>query len=410
MAPGKITELRVRGLRTLADVTLSLEGLLVLIGENGSGKTSLIEACELLRLTTDYTFFDRLQKLHGGLPTLLRVGSRELTLGVTCQKTGSTAAYKYDIKLALEPNSSYGVAISERLQVHHKDGTRTLVFERHGRRADVHSLMQPERTKIDSMDERLPLLASWGRSFGEQWAVDVVEIMSSIDVQIPFDSPPRWTLPEAQSMGARGSNIIQPTQGIERRAVNLANAFFTLRNRRDWPETLEYVRLGLGPHILDVTTQPDPAGGLIALLVEDDRYASKIPASAIADGTLAYLAFVALFRLNTDRALLCFDEPETHLHPELLLRVISMFESLGQKTTVLISTHSDRLLDGLTQPQNSVVLCELDEEGSTQLIRPNAEALTSWLTQYQFKGLGDIRAEGHIHSVMPPSNVTRHSR
>jgi recombinational DNA repair ATPase RecF len=44
-----ITELRIYGLRTLADVRLSLRDLTVLIGGNGSGKSSIIEACELLR-------------------------------------------------------------------------------------------------------------------------------------------------------------------------------------------------------------------------------------------------------------------------------------------------------------------------------------------------------------------------
>jgi predicted ATPase len=39
----RITELRVQGVRTLADVRLRLDGLTVLIGDNGSGKSTLIE-------------------------------------------------------------------------------------------------------------------------------------------------------------------------------------------------------------------------------------------------------------------------------------------------------------------------------------------------------------------------------
>jgi predicted ATPase len=44
MSNDRITEIHVRGMRTLADVKLSLGGLTVLIGDNGSGKSSLIEA------------------------------------------------------------------------------------------------------------------------------------------------------------------------------------------------------------------------------------------------------------------------------------------------------------------------------------------------------------------------------
>ena len=43
MSGARITEIHVEGLRTLKDVRLGLDGLTVLIGENGTGKSSLIE-------------------------------------------------------------------------------------------------------------------------------------------------------------------------------------------------------------------------------------------------------------------------------------------------------------------------------------------------------------------------------
>ena len=49
MPKDRITRLYVEGLRTLADLSLPLDGLTVLIGENGSGKSSILEACEILR-------------------------------------------------------------------------------------------------------------------------------------------------------------------------------------------------------------------------------------------------------------------------------------------------------------------------------------------------------------------------
>ena len=52
----KVVQIRVAGLRTLADVQLPLSGLIILIGENGTGKSSIIEACELLRKATDPNF------------------------------------------------------------------------------------------------------------------------------------------------------------------------------------------------------------------------------------------------------------------------------------------------------------------------------------------------------------------
>jgi predicted ATPase len=113
---------------------------------------------------------------------------------------------------------------------------------------------------------------------------------------------------------------------------------------------------------------------------------------------LAYLSFVALFRLNTKKSLIAFDEPELHLHPELLLRVLGFFEEMAKERPVLLATHSDRLLDGLTDPARSVVLCELDERRATKLVRPDPDALRDWLTDY--RGLGDVRGAGHAASVL----------
>lgn len=49
MGEDRVTWMRVRGMRSLADVELDLRGLTVLIGENGSGKSTILEAVELLR-------------------------------------------------------------------------------------------------------------------------------------------------------------------------------------------------------------------------------------------------------------------------------------------------------------------------------------------------------------------------
>jgi predicted ATPase len=80
------------------------------------------------------------------------------------------------------------------------------------------------------------------------------------------------------------------------------------------------------------------------------------------------------------------------------MRVLGFFESMSRDTPVLLATHSDRLLDGLTELAGSVVLCELNEHRATTLVRPNAVALADWLADY--RGLGDIRSAGHAASVL----------
>jgi predicted ATPase len=101
-----ITELRIEGLRTLERARLGLNGLTVLIGENSSGKSSIIEACEILRRATSERFLDEFYTIHGGLGSLLRQGAPLLRLGVTVQvKPGETGNEEADREVSSECES-----------------------------------------------------------------------------------------------------------------------------------------------------------------------------------------------------------------------------------------------------------------------------------------------------------------
>jgi predicted ATPase len=80
------------------------------------------------------------------------------------------------------------------------------------------------------------------------------------------------------------------------------------------------------------------------------------------------------------------------------MRVLDFLEAMAEKQPVLLATHSDRLLDGLTDPARSVVVCELDERRATHLRRLDKTALADWLTDY--RGIGDIRSAGHMASIL----------
>lgn len=81
--PGRIIQLRISGMRVIEDLTLDLGGLTVLIGDNGTGKSTILEALELLRLASHPMSFvrDVISSRHGGIDALLRRGAEQLSLG-----------------------------------------------------------------------------------------------------------------------------------------------------------------------------------------------------------------------------------------------------------------------------------------------------------------------------------------
>lgn len=61
---------------------------------------------------------------------------------------------------------------------------------------------------------------------------------------------------------------------------------------------------------------------------------------------------------------------------------------------LIVTTHSDILVDALTKVPEAIVVCE-KENGSTRMKRLKREELSGWLKDY---GLGQIWRRGEIGS------------
>lgn len=389
----RITQLRIAGLRTLADVTLPLEGLTVLIGNNGSGKSSLIEGIELLRKLSEPNFFSLLHGAHGGLLSLLRHDAHQLTLGVRMAGLVDANTFDYEVTLALD--GDHARIATETLT--HIDGDETeVVMRRHGLDVEQIWLGEVVKARVDrlALSSFTDVVVSVGQ---------LTDALAGIAVHLPFSTTARWAANEQRlPPGMRDFNVIEPATGLGRFGSNLANAYHTLKNdlgRAHWEETLDYIQLGLGMDVEDVSVSAAAGGGQVAIAVQS-RLHGRIPAYSLSDGMLSYLAFVALHRLDEGRTLLAFDEPELHLHPALLMRVLAMLEASARTHPVVLATHSDRLLDGLSDPAGQAAICGLDERGATQIERLDADRLGRWLEDY--RGLGELRADGELGSVLQP--------
>jgi predicted ATPase len=237
---------------------------------------------------------------------------------------------------------------------------------------------------------------------------DIQSALASIEVHTAIDARAAWATSagaiSAGDPGARASNIIRPVTRVEQGGRNLPNVYHALRNQKDWPQTLERIRLALGDQIEDVLTPADPSGGRVGLAL---RVAGigEVPAFSMSDGQLSYLALLGVLRLHrpSPPALVVFDEPDLHLHPTLARRLMADLETFARSTPVLVATQSDAMLDALSDPARSSVLCELDEHHATRLVRPDREGLQRWLVDY--RGLGDVRAAGYEGVVFPTLEI-----
>ena len=117
-----------------------------------------------------------------------------------------------------------------------------------------------------------------------------------------------------------------------------------------------------------------------------------VPANQLSDGTLRYLCLLAILCHPKPPPLICLEEPELGLHPDILPDLGKLLREASERCQLIVTTHSDTLVDVLTDTPESVVVCE-KHDGQTQLKRLEKDKLTNWLEKYQ---LGELWASGGI--------------
>ena len=142
--------------------------------------------------------------------------------------------------------------------------------------------------------------------------------------------------------------------------------------------------------IEDITTKVQ--GGTVQIFVHEKGLNQPIPATRLSDGTLRYLCLLTLLCHPTPPPLLCIEEPELGLHPDILTTVAELLVEASQRTQLIVTTHSDVLVSALTDTPESVVVFEHDDTG-THPRRLEAARLKQWLEKYS---LGELWRMGEL--------------
>ncbi len=132
-------------------------------------------------------------------------------------------------------------------------------------------------------------------------------------------------------------------------------------------------------------------GGTVEVFLTERDFI--IPASRLSDGTLRYLCLLAVLCDPDPPELICIEEPELGLHPDMLPKIADLLVTASERTQLVVTTHSDILVDAMTDQPESVVVVE-KREGKTQLKRLHAtDELREWLDKYR---LGQLWTRGVI--------------
>ncbi len=403
----RITHITLNNVRAVASATLELSaGTTVLIGENGAGKSTFIEALELIRAVTEPDFSRVFHSLHGGASRLLRIGAPWMSIGVGVEdRDGVLPRLAYAVTWNLQEGAGLrimGEVLTE--QPMGETGFRGVLRRRGGSITIMApgpegSMVEQEyRGPVSAGEPLLPSLLTENDAM-EPAVARMLSALRGIEVQLPFETTASWAAQRYRRPELiRGPSALRPTSRLELLGANLAAAWSELQQRPSdhWSETLDMLRRGLGEQVDTVVVKPDPSGGTFYLGVRFKGLERPVFAPSLSDGQLTWLAFVAMVRLADGRSLLAIDEPEAHMHPGLLGQVMNLLE--GTDTPVLLATHSDSLLSMLEDPADAVRVAGLDAQGCVTLRKLDRPRLDRWLRQYG--DLGQIAAGGYLPDVL----------
>jgi predicted ATPase len=412
-----IREIRLTNLLSFGPETeaLPLERLNVFIGPNGAGKSNLIEALALMRATpvlpqaTGNADVRGVVRRGGGAGEWVWKGAKEkpavVELLVSYPKgsqdlrhrfafRGDAQGFRFEDE-RIENEKPYDnrreVYFFYRFQNGHPvvnsvpqldAGEALTLRETPGNRPGAHAPLRRERKLArESVNLDASILAQ--RRDPELYP----------EITYLADSYEKWRIYREWAFG-RNTVFREPQKADmrnDRLEEDFSNLGLFLSHLRKAPKAKKAMVEGLRD-LYDGFTDFEPIveGGSVQVFFTEGDF--SIPATRLSDGTLRYLCLLAILCDPDPPPLICLEAPELGLHPDILPKLADLLVAASQRTQVIVTTHSDILVDAMTETPEAVVVCE-KHNGQTVMKRQRKEDLAAWLGKYR---LGQLWIKGQI--------------
>lgn len=361
---------------------IELRKLNVIIGINGSGKSNFIKAIALLRATS--TNLSNFFSYNGGVADFLWKGQNDTPIATV----RTQISYENHIPLIYQLDftkigTSFQLKNEKIEQIASTTQEPKVLYDYQSGEPSitVSSLLEPY-PKVGLQLDRSILTQAKGPMYPELTYLG--NMFGNIKIYENWDTTSHGSLRDGQRsdtlndfISEDGSNlgaVLNRLKIHERKAYNKIITNF----KRLFPSIEEF----------EVSFDP---GSRLQLFLREDEFAQPIPAARWSDGTLRFLALLTVLCHPSPPPLICIEEPETGLYSDVIPIIADLMEEASQHTQLIVTTHSDRLISSLRDPED-VLVCGRDQNGSC-LDRLEFEKLKHWLKEYK---LGDLRMMGEI--------------
>ncbi len=394
-----LQKLGIKGYRALKDFELELPAgrPLVLIGENATGKSTILDAISMICAVANGRVGRAILDRGGWQAVAWRGGGGDIELTARFSEAspifqGDGGPVEYVVRLG--GTRAVPTVLDEEVRVY-KQGldAEPLIVLKGGATPCARNLQT-------SQLEPVAPAASDG-------SIVTNSVLAAISDRVRYPTPlhvkealqaiwfyPSFALGAAPDAGEGrdplGARPVELTRRIKSTGRDLLNALHTLSQERprEWESLLTDLR-AIFPWCQSLRFPPGSGRGLITLTWVDTRSGATLYLDDMSEGMRVYLALLAALHAPDSPSLLAFDEPERSLHPRALRRLVKVMESRAEQTSLVIATHSDRLLDYLEEPAEVLRITRFSNENGVSAERLDAALLDAWRQDYT---LSEMRA------------------
>lgn len=360
----------------------------ILLGINGSGKTSFINAFRLLYegvcgdgfenlFQTEWGGYNEVVNANGGRkPT-----SIELEYVFDCKKLKQIVPkcpFKNDVcySIIIRPFGDTNYTLEEKLYAPNlKDPNRSFVFldfkNNVGKLSVYHSSSSANITtetfagdtsgqelilrQISDPRRYLPMHTI--RTAISQMALyESFDTTSHSEIRRPVRSTSELKL------HANGDNLISVLNNIK---TNDLIYFKSIQNQ------LKVINKGFEEFVFQ------NFGSQIYMYLQESNMRKAIGLRFISDGTLHYILMLAILMNKKGGYFIGFDEPESRLHPDMIHSIADLMKKSSKKAQILIATHSPLLLNDFDLEH--ILVFEKDESNATVVKRYHEEDFEDYI-------------------------------
>ncbi len=377
-----ITSIRLKNFKNFADETLRVGPFTILVGANASGKSNIRDAFRFLSgIGRGYTLTEIFggkreagwEPIRGAMNEIARFGQE---------------AFSIEVGLKLDGEERYYLAEAERDAVTgafkvRKEELRTkseIVYARRQASGGTTTIREYS-CEMPHCDTDLGKFLSHNPQSSELCSILTDVCFALHDTRFLELSPERMrepAFPGTTLLGDSGENLSVALQKIcadaEREKI-LTSWIAELT-----PMDVQGFEFSI-----------DPSGRVYLTIRE--KNGRRVSASSASDGTLRFLAMLALLLGNDSAGLYFFDEIDTGIHPARLYLLLELIEKQTAKNNIQVvtTTHAPDLLTFVNDStfENMSVVCRL-ENSQDAIIRPVAELPNARKLRTSQGGLGRL--------------------